>query len=247
MRHLLVCIFFIISISLHSQIKEKRLALIIGNTEYHFAKKLLDPADNIDSLEAILKQIGFVVLKYKNLEQRQMKEAINNFAAQLHNYDVGFFYYAGHATRFNGANYLIPTRTHLEKEMDIELECVSFNRLIGEMEAADVQTNILILDAYQPDAFDYLKKDKESKGLAFINGPGNFFIAFSSRPGEISFDNKRVTSQYTSELLKNIGRADIQIEDVFKAIRRRMFDLTKGKQMPWETSSGVYFRFNPVN
>jgi len=246
MRYINIFFLLISAQLLLSQTSEKRLALIIGNADYEIAAKLVDPLQNVDSLENILKSIGFTVLKYKNLNQRELKIAINDFAEKLKNYDVSFFYYAGHALGLNDENFLIPLGVRLEKELDIPLECVSFNRLIGDISVAELKTNIMILDAYQPDAFNYLKKNPDKKGLALIDSPGKFYIAFSSRPGESAFDNQRVTSLYSEELIKNIGTKDIQIEDVFKAIRRSIYAVTKGEQMPWETSAGVYFRFNPI-
>lgn len=246
MKYLLSALLFISTALLSAQSHQKRLALVIGNADYKIAARLDDPLKNIDSLENILQSIGFTVLKYKNLNQREMKIAINDFTEQLKNYHTAFFYYAGHALGLNNENYLVPLGARLERELDIPLECVSFNRLIGDISTAELKTNILVLDAYQPDAFNYLKKNPDEKGLALIDSPGKFYIAFSSRPRESSFDNQRVTSLYSEELIKNIGTKDIQIEDVFKAVRRNIYAITKGQQMPWETSAGVYFRFNPV-
>ncbi len=104
----LLCIFClsVIVFSVFSQ--ERRLALVIGNSEYEQAGPLRSPANDAYAMRNVLRQAGFEVLDYYDLDYVKMIDAINDFGSRMETYDVGLFYYAGHGIQENGENYLIP-------------------------------------------------------------------------------------------------------------------------------------------
>ena len=75
---------------------EKRLALVIGNSNYNKGE-LKNPVNDALLIAETLKQLEFDVILDTNLsDKRSFKETIRSFGNRRPNYDVAFVYYAGH-------------------------------------------------------------------------------------------------------------------------------------------------------
>ena len=66
-----------------------------------------------------------------------------------------------------------------------------------------------------------------------------FEVFLETIPGDYKISN----TLYTNALIKHIKNPNIKIEDLFKMVRRTVYQQSGGKQIPWETSSGVHFSF----
>ena len=126
---------------------EKRLALVIGNSSYQHSPQLANPVNDARSIRDALQSVGFDVFEYEDINQTEMKQAIDKFGTRLKNYSVGLFFYSGHGIQSKGANYLIPIDANIQSEEQIEYDCVQADRVLGFMEAAGSKVNIVILDA----------------------------------------------------------------------------------------------------
>ena len=213
-----------------------RTALVIGNGTYPNAP-LTNPVNDATDVAAALRALGFEVLSYTNLDQNSMKRAIREFGTKLKlKGGAGLFYYAGHGVQVKGINYLIPVGTEINSEEEVEYEAVEAGLALAQMEAAKNSINIVILDACRnnPFARSYRSADK---GLAQINAPSGTLIAYSTAPGSVASDGSGRNGLYTQELLKQIRKPGLSIEDVFKQIRISVRSATSGSQTPWESSS----------
>jgi len=218
--------------------QEKRLALVIGNNDYQFGGSLDNPANDARSMEEALKLVGFDVIKYENLDQRMMRQAIDNFGVLLKNYDVGLFFYAGHGIQAKGFNYLIPVDAALASEADVEYNCVRADRVLGKMEAAANKTNIVILDACRNNPFERSwTRSPTGKGLAFMNAPTGSLIAYATSPGNTASDGSGSNGLYTSALLSYIVDPNITAIQMFQLVRTFVREKSSGQQVPWESTS----------
>ncbi|UII30106.1 caspase family protein [Fulvivirga ulvae] len=250
MRSIAAILLFIlsaISLQLHAQSSnEKRLALIIGNAEYQNANKLLNPVNDARSMKKALTGLGFEVMQYENLTQREMKQVIDEFGRKLEAYDVGLFYFAGHGIQANGNNYLIPVETNLTNEQQIEYDCVRADRVLGLMEYAKSKVNIVILDACRNNPFKRSwSRSAQGEGLAFMNAPSGSLIAYATAPGKTASDGSGSNGLYTEALLKNLFTPDLTILQVFQNVRKSVVDQSARQQIPWESTSLIGdFYFN---
>jgi uncharacterized caspase-like protein len=121
-------------------------ALVIGNGNYT-SSILANPENDARAIATILKNMGFVVYKYENLNQSQMKKAIDDFGINLEGFDIGLFFYAGHGIQASGYNYLIPVDAQLTIERQVEYDCVQADRILALLEGSGTKVNIIILDA----------------------------------------------------------------------------------------------------
>jgi len=238
---ILIAAFFSASVFSQNSNKsgsEKRLALVIGNAKYTFSGELGNPENDAKAMKTALLQVGFDVYEYENLTQSQMKAAIDDFGKKLKNYSIGLFFYAGHGIQSKGFNYLIPVDANLQTEQQIEYDCVQADRVLGLMEAAGSPVNIVILDACRNNPFERSwARSTEGGGLAFMNAPGGSLIAYATSPGRTASDGAGSNGLYTSALLENIKKPDMNILQMFQSVRRTVSEKSLKKQIPWESTS----------
>ncbi len=239
-------ILLYLSINLYSQ--NERIALIIGNEDYQFTTSLSNPINDAQSISQLLQRLGFKVLEYENLSQRDLKIAIDDYGEKLKQYKIGLFYYSGHGIQVEGNNYIIPVDANLKSEKDAELDCINLGRLLSRMETAGTNTNIVILDACRNNPFSKSwERSIRTNGLAFIEAPSGSIIAYSTSPGSVASDGAGKNGLYTEALLQYIGDPDLNLIQVFQQVRKSVKEKSEGSQVPWEsTSLEGDFYFNQV-
>ncbi len=236
MRIVLSSILLLSFVSSVQAANERRIALVIGNSNYAEGR-LKNPANDAEDMSASLRKLGFDVVLKKDAKLQTMDEAIRNFGDRLKLGGVGLFYYAGHGVQIGGRNYLIPVGSNIRKETDSKYKAIDAEIVIDEMANAGNSVNIIMLDACRDNPF---RKSYRSaaRGLAIISSaPKGMIISYSTSPGKVASDGTGRNSPYTSALIKNMSTPDVSIEEVFKKVRQELGVRTDGQQVPWELSS----------
>lgn len=241
---LTLVVFTLIPFPILSQVPQesqqlKKGALIIGNGNY-LSSVLANPENDARSMEAVLRKLGFIVFKYENLNQIQMKRAIDDFGLKLKGFDVGLFFYAGHGIQSNGYNYLIPVDALMTTERQVEYDCVQADRVLALMEGSGTKVNIIILDACRNNPFERSwTRSTVGRGLAFMNAPKGTIIAYATAPGSTASDGTGRNGLYTSAILQSILIPKINILQMFQQVRSIVNQKSNGQQIPWESTSLV--------
>jgi len=218
------------------EVSDSRVALIIGNGDY-LSGPLGNTVNDARSMARVLRSVGFDVILRENLSNKdEMKKAIREFGFKLKTGGTGLFYYAGHGLQVNGFNYIIPVNAVISKETDVEYEAVDMGFVLAQMESANTRVNIVILDACRNNPFARSFRDTRM-GLVTMNAPTGTLIAYATAPGSVASDGSGVNGLYTQELLYQIQRPGLQVEEVFKNVRAEVVTKSNGKQTPWESSS----------
>jgi len=214
---------------------ELRIALVIGNSAYS-SGPLKNPVNDATAMAAMLKKLGFSVTLQKNAKQQEMDESIRDFGKQLkRTRGVGLFYYAGHGIQIGGVNYLLPVNARIEKESDVRFQSVNADIVLAEMENAENELNIVILDACRDNPFSRSFRNS-ARGLAIIsNAPSGTFISYSTGANQVARDGEGKNSPYTKALLENMDKQGLSINNVFMRVRSKVKKETG--QIPWELSS----------
>jgi uncharacterized caspase-like protein len=187
-------------------------------------------------MASALQQMGFTVKLLRDADLRHMREAIETFRRQLRPGVVGLFYFAGHGMQVKGENYLVPIEARIAREQDVEFETVPVGRLLGAMEDAANDVNIVILDACRNNPFARNFRSFQ-RGLAVTQAITGSLIAYATAPGAVAADGAGRNGVYTSYLLHTMRLPGVPIEQVFKNVRVSVKQETHGTQIPWETSS----------
>jgi caspase domain-containing protein len=227
---------FLLSIGFERQaFAEKKIALVIGNSDYRDVP-LTNPLNDAEDISAALRSTGFEVDTYTNVNRKQMREAIRSFGDKLRQSDIGLFYYAGHGIQIKGRNYLIPLAVDVHASDEVEDESIDAGAVLRKMESAGNDVNIVILDACRNNPFARSFRSLES-GLARMDGPVGSFIAYATAPGSVAADGEGRNGVYTAHLLEALRHPGLTIEQIFKQVRVSVKEETSGLQIPWESSS----------
>lgn len=205
--------------------QERRVALVMGNSQYP-AAPLRNPPQDVKLIADALKAVGFKVQVEQELDQKQMKRAIRDFGTQAQSADVAFLYYSGHGTQVAGENYLIPLKATIEKEGDYELEAVSANALLRQIAGAKPKAAIVVFDACRDNPFAVSKGS--GKGLGRMDAPTGTMIAFATAPNITASDE----GHYAKVLAAQIKTPGLELVDVFRNTTAEVRRLTGGRQEP---------------
>jgi len=214
---------------------EKRIALVIGNSAYS-SGPLKNPVNDATDMATVLKKLGFTVTLKRNAKLQEMDESIREFGRQLKmTRGVGLFYYAGHGMQIGGVNYLLPVNARIEKESDVRFQSINADMVLAEMENAENEANIVILDACRDNPFSRSFRNAV-RGLAIIsNAPSGTFISYSTGANQVARDGEGKNSPYTRALLEYMDKPGLSINNVFMKVRSKLKKETG--QVPWELSS----------
>src|SRR5262245_20290092 len=86
----------------------KRVALVIGMGEYKNLSPLNNPVPDAKSIAAELKDHGFQVSEYYNIDRADTLDALERFKRDAEGSEVALVYYAGHGMEVDGRNVLAP-------------------------------------------------------------------------------------------------------------------------------------------
>ena len=212
---------------------ERRIALVIGNSNYTDGR-LNNPVNDATDIAAALKSLGFTVTLRKDADLREMKDEIDNFGNSLKKGGVGLFFYAGHGIQVGGINYLIPVRAKINNAKMVEHEALDVNRLLSILDNAGNSVNIVMLDACRDNPIVRSSRGA-GRGLAFITRqPPGTLISYSTGANQVADDGDERNSPYTAALLQHIKTPGLPVEQVFKRVRNRVVEQTRGKQEPAE-------------
>lgn len=221
---LLSLTLLVVSASAFSQ--QKRVALLIGNSDYKVGR-LIRPATDVAELEAALKAINFDDVRVaRDLDQNQLRRAIRDFGAMSQGASIALIYYSGHGAQSRGENYLIPIGATIERDADYDVEAVSANAILRQISDAGPRAAIVILDACRDNPVAISRGGV--KGLARMEAPTRTMIAFATAPNRTAADS----GAYANILSTQIRRRGVELLDVFRNTTDEVLRATNGQQEP---------------
>jgi hypothetical protein len=216
-----------------------RVALVIGNSKYQNVPSLPNPANDAGAIALLLKRAGFdTVEMHENLNVQEMRRAVRDFSARTNDAEIALIYYAGHGMEVGGINYLVPIDATLRRDIDVEDETVSLDRLLQVTEPAK-RLRLIILDACRDNPFvSTMARTMVSRaigrGLARVEPTtSNSLIAYAAKAGMTAADGGKTHSPFTSALLKYLVVPGLDIRLAFGQIRDDVMKATSNKQEPF--------------
>ena len=228
---IILAVFLLISTIVYSQNK-RGIALVIGNSNY-LEGYLKNPVNDADAVGKKLRALGFDVLSHTDLDLRQMKEIANSFINKVSSYDVALFYYAGHGIQLNGVNYLIPLNAKLERENDIEWECLNLARVIDNLNYTKCKLKFVMIDACRNNPMERsFTRSIPTGGLVKQNIPTGTLISYATDYGRTAKDGEGKHSPYTGAFLELLEEPNKGYMDLFSEIIYRVAERTNREQIP---------------
>ena len=227
--------------------KQARIALVIGNGRYA-EFPLNNPENDARLVAQTLRTLDFDVTEHLNLNARDFKRVLRDFARRMDDDQVAcVFYYAGHGVQINARNYLLPVDIAVRDEAEVRDEAIDLQEaLLSRVDRVRPRARIFIIDACRNDPFAAHGLPRKANGLAEMAAPGAL-IAFSAAPGGVAEDGPiGGNSIYTRALATELRSVGVEVEDMLKTVRIKVLRDTAQRQIPWvNTSMVVNFMFNP--
>lgn len=229
-------------------VAERRVALVIADDDYRLIRPLANPVHDGETMEAALKKLGFEVVLETNRDLRRMRRALDDFREDGKGADVALVYFSGHGVEISGDNRLLPIDADASSLDALEKTSLPLEE-VRDAVAATAKVGLIVLDACRSDPFagasgegrgaTSLAKDVTEKvkpGLGRIGKAENILFAFSAAPGETAADGSGANSPFTAALTKYLGTDGLEIRSVLTLVQQEVYDLTRGKQLPYVES-----------
>lgn len=250
LRGLLISLFSFLYVGLASAEvpKEKKVALIIGNSTYAHAVPLPNPKNDAALIAATLKDAGFEVIEGIDLTKATMTETINRFTEAAYDANVAVVFYAGHGIQVDGQNYVIPVDAELTSPAHLRTRAVPVDEIMAAL-PPDPAVSVVILDACRDNPLSRtlaaaLPKSRSlGQGLAPVetsaqsHGTGGTLIAYATDPGSVAMDGTEEHSPYTTALARNMTLPGLEIQGALTRVRAEVTEKTLGRQRPWHNAS----------
>lgn len=215
----------------------RKVALVIGNSEYQNVARLINPANDASDIARTLEGLGFEVDLRLDLTQLDLLRAFQEFQRTASSAETAIVYYAGHGIEIDKRNYLIPISATLKTDRDVIFEAVPLDTALLSVEGAS-KVSLVIVDACRDNPFAAtMVKTSASRsvgrGLAVVEPQGNTLVAYAAREGTTASDGSGRNSPYAAALIKVLNEPGIEIGKMFRLVRDQVLQSTNGQQEPF--------------
>ena len=218
---------------------QKRVALVIGNSNYINVRALANPENDASAMAALFREAKFdVVDASNNLGGLEMRRLFRDFAEKSRGADIAVVYYAGHGIEIDSINYLLPVDTTLKRDIDVEDEAISLDRIVRMLEPAK-RLRLIILDACRDNPFvKTVRRTSETRsigrGLVRIEPPSSdTLIAYAAKERTTASDGDGKHSPFTTALLKNLTVPRLDLRIALGRVRDDVVEMTHNRQEPF--------------
>jgi uncharacterized caspase-like protein len=217
---------------------EDRLALVVGQGAYG-GRQLPTTVNDAGLIAQTLTSAGFEVIQGRDLGANDLRSLVRDFLDKAQDLEPGstvMVYLAGHGVQLEGENYLLPVDARIERDVDVPIEGFRLSDLVRSLERSPAQVRVIVADT----ARDYpLGSTGEpiAKGLALMEPPAGFLMAFSSAPNIAAADGQGPYGAYATALAEMIRQPGMLLDEVFARTRLRTHESTNGQQIPWHSAN----------
>ncbi len=221
-----------------SAAEARKVALVIGNSDYANTSRLANPVNDIRIIAASARQAGFDdVTIAADLSVNDFQKAMRDFRAKADGADVAMVYFAGHGIEAQGKNWLIPTDAQLKSDLDLPYEAINLDRLMESVSGAQIR--MVVLDSCRNNPFG---RSWRSGTRAVVNGlagveADDVLVIFAAAPGQTAADGTAGNSPFATSLAKRLPQPDVPVQLLGGLIRDDVLAATGGSQRPFVSAS----------
>ena len=218
-------------------ISEKRIALVIGNSNYVAEKSLSTPIPDAIAVSKTLASLGFNVYVMYDAGIEAMNDAIKRFARYAAQYETALVYYAGHGSQFNGDAYLIPVDAVVETSYDViqRERWMATKRIVSFLnDVPSLTTRIVMLDACRTDNNLLASRGEGEDSMLDTDELNEGVIFYSTKHGYEAYDEVSATahSPFATAVMKHIISPNLSIGDFITDVMNEVKVLTSVAPYP---------------
>ena len=217
----------------------KRIALVLGNSNYTNSPYIGVSANNARKMGRSLRRLGFDVIEGTNLNRSEILSSFQMFAARMKGADVALLYYSGYVHQENGRTYVTPIEANPSNSHQLEFQTVELRSLLIHM-ANSTHSNLILFDACRTN----LASTSESvligkcQPLKRIPIQKRMIISYPTKSSVALSNMQRGKSVFTKSFLEYADREianskQALLHNVMLAVQRVVAARTQSKQLPW--------------
>jgi tetratricopeptide (TPR) repeat protein len=220
----------------------RRVALIIGNSEYRSVPALPNPVRDASLIARTLRAVGFSEIRVEtDLSRDALNRALLDFSRTAANAEWAVVYYSGHGIEVGGLDYLIPVDAKLQTDRDVDFETASLALAISSVDAAK-KLRMVIMDACRSNPFlSQMKRTIATRsigrGFAAIEPEPGSLVVFSAKNGETALDGEGANSPFAIALASRLGTPGLEVRRLFDLVRDDVLTATDRRQQPFAYGS----------
>jgi hypothetical protein len=222
----------------------KRVALVIGNTDYNGEFRRLENAVNdAKSVSTELLNSGFEVCYVNNLNLGPFNEVVGWFARRIEQGAEVLVFFSGHGIEPAGVTFLMPLDASEHKDSTSLPTGIDLQEFSKAIRSRAPQMALYIIDACRNNPYKdaIAAKSGTAKGsapsTARLAPPMGTAMLFSAGPNEDSIDklnsaDKNLHSVFTRELLPLLREDGLSLRMLAETVTERVHQQSSGYQTP---------------
>ena len=238
------------------QADSRRIALVMGMSEYQSLPSLDNTKNDAVAMAATLEGIGFDVTLSVDAGVAEVEQLLEDFSFRSEVADLALIYFAGHGIEVQGENFLIPVDAAVNSNLDVQRQSLSLKRLLGAVDRAR-KMRIVILDSCRDNPLGdgialssntAANADGEGTrggggGMAAADPDRGTLVAFAARDGQVALDGSGDNSPYATALMSKMTEPGLEISLMFRQVRDSVLNQTGNLQEPhtYGSLTGVPF------
>lgn len=214
---------------------EKRIALIIGNSDYEYLKYIENAVKDANLVASKLNELGFDVATCYDGNITDMKDALHKFSQKAVGYDIALFYYAGHGIQDSEKNisYMLPLDIDIEndgRDYVSERSCLSALDIRDQIQRAQCRANILLFDACRSNTIVRGFR----AGLFSMEAGPKTLVMYSTANGETAMDRfgQNNNGPFAYAFAKCLEEPGLSLPNLIKKVQLEVKDITHNLQIP---------------
>jgi hypothetical protein len=230
----------LLALSPERALADKRIALVIGNSDYKNVPTLANPKRDARAIADMFRGAGFSVTELDNAGNLDFKRALRAFETAVSGSDMAVVYYAGHGIEIRNTNYMIPVDAKLATDRDVADEAIALDRIVEATESA-TRLRLIIVDACRDNPFALtMRRTGLLRGLARIEpDTRNTIVAYAAEAGQTAEDGDGAHSPYTTALLHNLTVPGLDVRLALGKVRDEVMSITQNRQRPFVYGSAA--------
>jgi hypothetical protein len=191
-----------------------------------------------------LQRMSYRVTLKLDVNQKEMKASIRNFANTVQGGDEVIIFFAGHGVQIQGANYLLPVDLEVENEVQIKDDAVQLQRILDDMTNSKAKLTVAIIDACRNNPLPQSNlRSLGGRGLATTTAATGQMIIFSAGSGQQALDrlgpnDVSKNGLFTRIFVKEMQKPGVAIDRVLKNVRVEVVE--KAKSVNHEQVPAIY-------
>jgi uncharacterized caspase-like protein len=223
----------------------------VGNDNYRNVSPLVNARSDARAMAKALEATGFKVSLRIDLAERDMKEALRNFRAEIQGGDEVVLFFAGHGVQLGAANYLLPVDIRGQSEEQVKDEAIALQRVLDDLSERKPRFSLAVIDACRNNPLKSNGRALGGRGLSAPQAASGQMVIFSAGSGQEALDrlndkDKNPNGLFTRIFLREMLKPGVPLDRVVRSVRTQVVELAKSighEQVPatYDQTLGDFF------